>query len=153
MTVPERRSTDRNAIRDDILAAINTLDDVNQRVVLTLLLRVVDDIGGKIDRVLQDERRIKDIVLNGHVDVHAQHHHWIEQQMAKTSKVDEAVAFADARHKLGGYCDFAARKLEEEKVSKVRRWKVMDGLAEKVALIAAAFAGGVLFPHLARWFQ
>lgn len=69
--------------RARILQAIADTKDDGLRVVLLMLLAVVDDIGSKIDTILNDEKSLRDAVLNGHSLVHDDHHTWVSRKMAE----------------------------------------------------------------------
>lgn len=77
-----RRKTDMGSdVRNEIMEAISADGDVPQRTMLKLMLMVLDDIGGKIDAILQDETSLRHAVLNGHTEQHEAHHDWIAAQM------------------------------------------------------------------------
>ena len=51
-------------VRSEILATIAKTSDQTMRTVLLLMLGVLDDIGGKLDSVMKDERALKESVLD-----------------------------------------------------------------------------------------
>lgn len=148
-----RRATDRlstpSASRDDILDAMARVEDPGQRVVLTILLRVVDEISNKIDRVLADEERIKMIVLGEFSHTHAVHHKYVEDLVSAFPANQRAVKGIQETHSSDtGHCQFAARHIEQDKVQRLRWIKVADGVAEKVTIALMALALGLFAPHL-----
>ncbi len=102
----------------EILKAIADTEDRNLKTVLLLLLGVLEELGAKIDAMGSDERVLREVVLNGHEDVHHGHHEWI----AKKMKAEEESAANDAASKR----------------------KIRDGIIEKLlwlALVALAGSG------------
>ena len=69
-----------NNIKTDILSAIGKTDDHNLKMVLLLMLGIMEDIGGKIDRIYSDKDLLRESVLNGHAGVHHDDHEWIKRQ-------------------------------------------------------------------------
>lgn len=83
-TGQERRSTFN--VRSEILSGIAKTEDQTVKSLLLLLLGVLEEIGGKIDSVISDERSLRETVLNGHSDVHPKHHEWIAEKMQAEEK-------------------------------------------------------------------
>jgi hypothetical protein len=148
-----RRATDRMpqppASRDDILSALAEVQDPGQRVVLTILLRVVDEISAKIDHVLADEERIKMLVLGEYSSVHAVHHRHVEDSIPAIAKLNKAVAEIQEVHSAeNGHCQFASAHIERDKVQRLRWIKVADGVYEKAVIAVLALTLGLFAPHL-----
>lgn len=105
--------------KSEILKAIADTGDKNLKTILLLLLGVLEELGTKIDAMGSDERALREVVLNGHEEVHHGHHEWV----AKKIKQEEADA-------------------ENAKASKR---KIRDGMIEKLlwwlALVALAGSG------------
>ena len=80
----ERRSTFN--VRSEILSGIAKTEDQTVKSLLLLMLGVLEEIGGKIDSVISDERSLRETVLNGHSDVHPKHHEWVAAQMLAEEK-------------------------------------------------------------------
>lgn len=80
----ERRSTFN--VRSEILSGIAKTEDQTVKSLLLLMLGVLEEIGGKIDSVISDERSLRETVLNGHSDVHPKHHEWIAEKMQAEEK-------------------------------------------------------------------
>lgn len=167
MTEFKRRASDAGAvdpsIKRDLTDALVQIQDPGYRVTIGFLLRILDhldnktevmieQIHAKLDQVMADEEKIKHMVLNGHANAHDAHHLWVSQQIASKEDCDVALKIAADRHSRGGYCDYAARKLEEEKVAQRRRWAIGDHVAQTLAVGATMFVVGLviaeLFPHL-----
>ena len=62
------------APKDAILQALADESDQKVKMLLLLMLSAIEDIGGKLDAVLQNEERIRAMVLNGHAPVHPSDH-------------------------------------------------------------------------------
>lgn len=83
-TGQERRSAFN--VRSEILSGIAKTEDQTVKSLLLLMLGVLEEIGGKIDSVISDERSLRETVLNGHSDVHPKHHEWIAEKMQAEEK-------------------------------------------------------------------
>lgn len=148
-----RRASDRapspSASRDEILSALSHVEDAGQRVVLTILLRVVDEISAKIDRVLADEERLRMIVLGEFSSVHAIHHRQVEDSIPALARLDKSLKAIQAVHSAeDGHCPFAHEHIAHDQVQKLRWIKVADGVYEKAVIAALALALGLFAPHL-----
>jgi hypothetical protein len=130
-------------LRKDMLEALGTIEDPGQRVVLMLLMRSMDNISHKLDKVLSDEAKIKHIVLNGHSEAHDAHHKFIESQMSKNIETIQSLEFIKDRRANGGLCEFAKRKVEEEKLLSASKRKIGEGIIEKVLVAILMFVAGV----------
>jgi hypothetical protein len=80
--------TNSELLRKDIIDAMTKIEDVNYRVTLAMVLRMLDSQEGlihrlfeKVDTLIADEKRLQRIVLNGHVDDHNDHHKWIQEKI------------------------------------------------------------------------
>ena len=135
--------TEDTDLKKDMLEALATIQDPGQRIVLMLLMRSMDNISHKLDKVLSDEAKIKHIVLNGHSDAHDAHHKWVDGQIAKTAENAQSLEFIKERRAQGGLCEFAKRKVEEEKALNASKRKIKEGIVEKVLVAILMFAAGV----------
>ena len=68
-------------VKSEIMSAIAKTDDSNLKMLLLLMLGVLEEIGGRIDAMRADERGLRDAVLNGHADVHHDHHEWVAEKI------------------------------------------------------------------------
>lgn len=75
--------------KSEILSAIAKTESPEMKTVLLLLLGVFEEIGGKIDAVLSNERALRQTVLNGHEPVHHEHHEWIARKMQEEKDSNE----------------------------------------------------------------
>ena len=100
-----------------ILKAIADCQDDNMRAVLLLMLAVLEEIGGKIDSVMSDEKTIRDMVLNGHSAIHDDDHVWIAQCRAK--QVEEVCAWAHLKMKEEAETSHSWRRVSEHVVGKI----------------------------------
>ncbi len=134
MTSLSRAEQAASNTRADIMAAIATMQDPNQRAVLMLLLKVLDDIGAKIDAVLADENKLREMVLNGHSEQHDEHHVWVQRQIIHDEDhlrhhrwVQEHI-----EHGCDDVCAWARTKMAEEKENSASRRRVFEGWASEI---------------------
>jgi len=99
----EASDEDLKHLKDEIITAMAQVEDAHHRIVLSLMIRTMNTqeafshkIFEKLELIIRDEQRIKDIVLNGHVHEHKRHHDWVEERMVYTERehVDELVRWA-----------------------------------------------------------
>lgn len=160
-----RRHSDRNrdsGVRKEIIEQMSEIEDPQYRVLLALILRQQDetsaelgdlrnmmrefmrDIKQSLGSIQRTDDQIKSIALNGHTDKHGTHHSWIDQQMA----MDAHCGLIVGAHGEDGLCEHARQLIEDAKVAKVRRWKIMDGIAEKGVWLLLMFVGGLVVSKL-----
>lgn len=120
-------------VRSEILAAIAKTDSTETKAVLLLMLGVLEEIGGKIDNFLQDEKKLRETVLNGHEPAHHSHH----DHVAKCVE-------------LGGLevCKWARQQMADEDESEKTRKNVVQKFFEG----AAGHMGSMLAGGLLMWF-
>ena len=117
-------------VKADIMKAINGTDDPAMRTVFMLMLGLFESFNEKLDKVLGDEKAMREAVLNGHEPVHHSHHEWVDRRIKRDPEIDAIVAWATAAKK---------REVDNEKSGR----KIRDGLIEKV--LWSALAGAVMF--------
>lgn len=117
-------------VKDDIMKAINGTDDPAMRTVFMLMLGLFESFNEKLDKVLGDEKAMREAVLNGHEPVHHTHHEWLEKRIKRDPEIELLLPWV-----------ITAKKRDEENAQSGR--KIRDGLIEKV--IWAALAGSVMF--------
>jgi len=110
-------------VKDQIVAAIAATEDKNMKVVLLMMLGVLDEIGTKIDTVLNDEKGLRDAVLNGHEPVHNTHHEYIARQIIYED--DDAVQRRWASRKM-------KEEIEDAKSEKDAKRSVKYNIIERV---------------------
>ncbi len=137
-------SDDDTSLRKDILDALATVQDPSMRVVLMLLHRGLDSINLKLDRVLSDEAKLKQIVLNGGAATHSDEHHWMQQFAMDWAEYKPKMDIVKDRHRNGGHCDYAKRMMEAEHDDAQSKRKVRDELAGKVLLAIIMLIAGAL---------
>lgn len=100
------------APKDDIIQALANESDRKVKMLLLLMLSAIEDIGGKLDAVLQNEERIRAMVLNGHAPVHHADHEWIgrrrktdERDLRVLAWAEEAMAHDAINRKRGTWVD------------------------------------------------
>lgn len=117
-------------VKADIMKAINGTDDPAMRTVFMLMLGLFESFNEKLDKVIGDEKAMREAVLNGHEPVHHTHHEWLEKRIKRDPEIELLLAWV-----------ITAKKRDEENAQSGR--KIRDGLIEKV--IWAALAGSVMF--------
>jgi len=115
-------------LRKDIIDAMTKIEDVNYRVTLALILRMLDSqdklihkLFEKVDTLIADETRLRNVVLNGHVDKHADHHDWIEG------------------------------KIEKEEGFEIANKTFLRGALEKAIIAGIIFLLGFHYQHITEW--
>ena len=117
-------------VKDDIMKAINGTDDPAMRTVFMLMLGLFESFNEKLDKVLGDEKAMREAVLNGHEPVHHTHHEWLEKRIKRDPEIELLLAWV-----------ITAKKRDEENAQSGR--KIRDGLIEKI--LWAVLAGAVMF--------
>ena len=163
----DRRAADRIAqaeskVKDDIINQMGEVDDQSSRVLLTLLLRLHEEmthnfsahfttlnahmiqIHTEIAKLQRTDDQIKTLVLNGHTEVHTDDHNWIAQQR----KIEAACGLVLNNHDEDGLCEVARKALKEAEVSERRKWKIMDNLSETLVLVLIGIIAAALFPNI-----
>lgn len=74
--------TEKFNVRSEILSAIGKTDDPNMKMILLLMLGVLEEIGGRLEDYMSDDKTMRDKVLNGHESRHHVHHDHIEACIA-----------------------------------------------------------------------
>jgi hypothetical protein len=159
----DRRATDKHLkdskVRQELLEQLSEIESTEYRVMLTLLLKMQDElvqeisglhlvvtgymgkIARDIEKISRTEDEIKKIALEPHVDVHPDHHKWLDNNGPVCSKITQ-------NHSPDGLCEWARQAKEDAAVNKVRRWKIVDNLAEKLLWVGLVIIGVTLFPHI-----
>lgn len=114
-----------------IMRAINDTNDPAMKTLLLLMLGVLEEIGGKIDSVLNNEQALRQTVLNGHAESHHKHHEWLERRMKRDEKIDLIVGWAE-------------NKIVKERQAEEDARKVKMGVFEKV-IVAVLLSGASFF--------
>ena len=135
-------------MKNEILNALSAVSDPGQRVVLTILIRVLDEISVKLDRVLSDEDKIKHIVLNGDAGTHSAEHQQHRELNKEWAEIKPALDLIRERNSNGGYCDYAERMLLAEKAHGESKRKVAESLIEKTVWGGVMLVVGLLLPHV-----
>ena len=120
-------------VKAEILSAIGKTDDNNIKAVLLLLFGVLEELGGKIDSMMGSE--VRRAVLNGHEEVHHEHHEWITARMAS----DCAEVCAWAKDKMEDEKDAEAQAKIDARAN--RRVAIEEGIRKVVTLVIGAAIG------------
>lgn len=122
--------------KSGILQAINEANDPAMKTVLLLMLAVFEEIGGKIDSVLKNERALRETVLNGYTDAHHGHHEWLDKRIKRDDKIDQVVDWVETKMVNEREMKEDARKVKADVLGKVIVALVISG---------ASFAAGWVF--------
>lgn len=154
-------SIEAESLRAELRAAIAETDDAHARTTLLLMQGLYDlmasgfqSLSVKIDSVLANESELREKVLNGHAPDFDVTMKWVKGEMAFSSRQKAINRWVEERMQSGGYCDYAATKIAEDKESaqdnrkSLRRFR--DSLLEKVfyVVLGAAALGAIqMIPH------
>lgn len=147
-----RRATDRledNKLKNEILDALGEVEDIGYRTVLTLLLKVTDDIGARIDRGF-DEKHIASIVLKDLIDVHPGDHAWVGRIRKHEATNGDIFELVKDRQKNGGYCDYARRMLDQEEANSKSKRRVSEEITIRILWSAMVFISLVISYYLGK---
>lgn len=104
--------------KSGILKAIAETQDHNLKTILLLLLGVLEELGSKIDAIADDEKGLREAVLNGHAKDHDAHHEWIAAKIITAKDQDKV-------------CNWAAKQMQDE--AENARTKADEARADKRA--------------------
>jgi hypothetical protein len=146
-------------LREDILNSMTKLEDPTYRAVLSLMLRVstsqqklLNEMIQKVDVVIEDDKRLRAIVLNGHLENHEDHHDWVDKHLNRNNNLDYMVSLVEDRKKHGGYCDWAHKKMTEEQTTHNSNRDFFRGILEKALAAGLIFFLGFHFQRLFPFF-
>lgn len=132
------------APKDAILQALADESDQKVKMLLLLMLSAIEDIGGKLDAVLQNEERIKTMVLNGHAPVHHADHEWIgrrrktdERDLRVLAWAEEAMANDHINRKRNAWVD---AKMRDDAADADSRRTIRDKWLERIVWAVTVLA-------------
>ena len=132
------------APKDAIVQALADESDQKIKMLLLLMLSAIEDIGGKLDAVLQNEERIRAMVLNGHAPVHHADHEWIgrrrktdERDLRVITWAEESMANDHINNKRNAWVD---AKMRDEVADIDSRRAIRDKWLERVAWAVTVLA-------------
>lgn len=113
-------------LRGELMAQIAQTNDQSMKIILLFMLNMLDEIVDRIDEILDDERGLRETVLNGHEPVHHAHHEWVAARIKQEE--DDAKAAAD-------------EKKEERKGWRAVRFSVIERVITTAALVVMGLYG------------
>lgn len=114
------------SVKDRILETITSCTDENTRSLLVLFHAGFEELGRKIDAVLSDELALKDIVLNGVSDGHAQDH--LDWRAFKATRPN-------------GKCPYVVLMEKRDEENRLDRRRISSNITERVLwLVVGALA-------------
>jgi hypothetical protein len=130
--------------KDAILQALANESDQKVKMLLLLMLSAIEDIGGKLDAVLQNEERIRAMVLNGHAPVHHADHEWIgrrrktdERDLRVMAWAEQAMGQEDINRKR---CAWVDAKMRDDAADADSRRGVRDKWIERMVWAVTVLA-------------
>lgn len=105
--------------KSGIMKAISETNDQAMKTVLLLLLGVFEEIGGKIDTVLNNEHALRQTVLNGHALNHDRDHEWLDRRIKRDEQMEVVIGWAENKIMKERQSEEDARKVKVDVVGKV----------------------------------
>lgn len=145
-------------VASELKAKIAKENDEERRTVLMLLLGVFEaniaglaQISKKIDDLINDEKSLRDTVLNGHAEHHDRDHEFLAAMYENKDRMAEERAWVRGRmgSNCAKACNWAAVKMREEQDAE--KTAVEDAKADKraardavIRTVASALAGAAV---------
>lgn len=119
-----------DSTKDRIVAAIAECSDNNLRAVLLLMLAVLEEIGEKIDIAMSDEKSLRELVLNGHSEVHSDDHDWLFRMRPIIGRWSDTISWAESFRGMrkDGVCEYAREQIEARTKNTESRRKIGEDL-------------------------
>lgn len=108
--------------KSGILKAINETNDPAMKTVLLLMLGVFEEIGEKIDSVLNNDATIRAMVLNGHEPVHHKHHEWLNDRIARDEEIKVLSSWVRVQMQHEADNKASSRKIKDGVVGTILGW-------------------------------
>ena len=132
--------------KSGILKAINETNDPAMRTVLMLLLGVFEEIVEKMDAFVNNEAEIRNMVLNGHTDVHHKHHEWIEERLRRDDEVQELISWMSHKRaeeiKAAERAEDTKHKVGQALIVEAVKYLVFGGGCAAIAVFIVTRVGG-----------
>lgn len=133
----------------DIMAAIEAEPEETTRKILMYQLKVLREITARMDSFMAN---VRSSVLNGHHDVHHEHHNYTARQIAQQDQIENERRWVQARMESVCHeaCAWANKKrLEEADDSETNRrnrnaakWHMVERIGWAILVFVAAFYWG-----------
>ena len=120
-----------------ILKAVNETSDAAMRNVLLLILAVLEELGGKLDTVLNNEDLLRSTVLNGHAVNHHRDHEWIDRRIQREDEMEAVVRWVNGKIDKERMAEEDARKVKTDVVGKLFGYIAVGGLGALIAWVAS----------------
>ncbi len=105
--------------KSKIQQALAEENDPKFRAIIMLMLATIEDIGRKIDDFRNDEKSLRDAVLNGHAHVHDSDHEWIEGWRNRDAEVRDAFAWVAEKKRTELANRWSFRKIAESVIGQI----------------------------------
>jgi hypothetical protein len=123
--------------KSGILKAINETADASLRTVLLLMLAVFEELGGKLDNVLQNEDSLRHTVLNGHAANHHRDHEWLDRRIQRDAQIEVIVGWAESKIIKERQDEEDARKVKVDVVGKVFGYIAVAALTAAITYLVS----------------
>lgn len=123
--------------KSGILKAINETADASLRTVLLLMLAVFEELGGKLDNVLQNEDSLRHTVLNGHAANHHRDHEWLDRRIQRDAQIEVIVGWAESKIIKERQDEEDARKVKVDVVGKVFGYIAVAALSVAITYLVS----------------
>lgn len=123
--------------KSGILKAINETADASLRTVLLLMLAVFEELGGKLDNVLQNEDSLRHTVLNGHAANHHRDHEWLDRRIQRDAQIEVIVGWAESKIIKECQDEEDARKVKVDVVGKVFGYIAVAALTAAITYLVS----------------
>jgi ATP-dependent Lon protease len=149
-------SVEAENLRAELRAAIAETDDAHTRALLLLMQGLYDitaagfqqaaqiqaegfqTLNDKIDSVLNNEKELREKVLNGHAPDFDETMKWVKAEMLFSPRQKHINRWVEERMQNNGYCDYAAEKMKQEEKeaenSADSKRRIRDAVIEKVLI-------------------
>lgn len=122
--------------KEAILAELAEESDQKAKRLLLLLLSAIENIGEKLDAVLENEDRLRTLVLNGHAPVHHDDHEWVGRRRKTDERDLRVLAWAEAQMKqddaIRRRSTWVDAQMQEAEAEKDSRRALRDKWLERV---------------------
>lgn len=138
-------SVEAENLRAELRAAIAETDDAHTRALLLLMQGLYDitatgfqTLNDKIDSVLNNEKELREKVLNGHAPDFDETMKWVKGEMLFSPRQKHINRWVEERMQNNGYCDYAAGKMRQEEKEEAdaadSKRRIRDGVIEKILI-------------------
>lgn len=140
---------DLDLMEKDIMAAIEAEPEETTRKILMYQLKVLREITSRMDAFMAN---VRSSVLNGHDDVHHEHHNWVARRISEEAQIENERRWVQERMASDCHaaCAWANKKRMEEaedietnrKNRNAAKWHMVERIVWAALVFLAAFFWG-----------